>query len=162
MGQIISLFRNLTQRCRCSSEQQETESITMETVGDSKVPDPTFTDVSRIVLLSTDPSNTDTDVDLKLTYSDNTAINGVKLSDCEIEGLARDIESRKLESIAIANLGITVKTVNNLKVIRQNDYVAFNRDLLVLWRNKNPGTNQVQVSKTPRKILELDVTLHCK
>ena len=120
MGQIRSLFRNLAQRCRCSSGQQETESITMETVGDSKVTDGALTDVSRI------------DGDWKLT-------------DYEIERLAREMEARKLESIAIADLGIGIETVNNLKVIRQNDCVAFNRYLLVLWRNMNQGIDQVKV-----------------
>ena len=69
----------------------------------------------------------------------------LSLTDSEIEGLAREMEARKMESIAIADLGIGIETVNNLKVMRQNDLTAFNRDLLVLWRNKNPGINQVQV-----------------
>ena len=56
----------------------------------------------------------------------------LSITDSEIEGLAREMEARKLESITIADLGIGIETVNNLKVIRQGDYVAFNRDLLVL------------------------------
>ena len=71
----------------------------------------------------------------------------LNLTDSEIEGLSREMEARKMESIPIADLGIGIETVNNLKVIRQGDYVAFNRDLLVLWRNMNPGINQVQVSE---------------
>ena len=71
----------------------------------------------------------------------------LRLTDSEIEGLAREMEARKLESIAIANLGIGVETVNNFKVIRQGDYVAFNRDILVLWRNMNEGNDQVPVSE---------------
>ena len=71
----------------------------------------------------------------------------LSLSDSEIEGLAREMEARKMESIAISGLGLTVETVNNLKVIRQNDYVAFNRDILVLWRNMNEGNDQVPVSE---------------
>ena len=71
----------------------------------------------------------------------------LSLSDSEIEGLAREMEARKMESIAISGLGLTVETVNNLKVIRQNDYVAFNRDILVLWRNMNEGNDQAPVSE---------------
>ena len=69
----------------------------------------------------------------------------VTLKDSEIDALAREMEARKLESIAITDLGITVETVNNLRVICQNDFVGFNRDILILWRNKNPMINQVQV-----------------
>ena len=68
------------------------------------------------------------------------------LTDNQIEGLAREIEARNLESIAIKDLGIGIETVNNFKVMRQNDLIAFNRDLLVLWRNKNPKINQIKVS----------------
>ena len=68
------------------------------------------------------------------------------LTDSQIEGLAREMEARSMASIAIKDLGIGIETVNNLKLIRQGDYIAFNRDLLVLWRNKNPGSSQVQVS----------------
>ena len=92
----------------------------METVGDSKVTVGALTDVSRIA-------------------------GDWKLTDYEIERLAREMEARKLESIAIADLGIGIETVNNLKVIRQNDCVAFNRDLLVMWRNMNQGIDQVKV-----------------
>ena len=74
-------------------------------------------------------------------------VGDINLKDSEIEELAREIESRKLESIAIVDLGIGIETANNLKVMRQNNFVAFNRDLLVLWRNKNQGINQVQVRK---------------
>ena len=70
----------------------------------------------------------------------------VNLTDSKIEALAKGMEMTKLESIALADLGITAETVNNLKVIHQGNYIAFNRDLLRLWRNNNPGINQVQVS----------------
>ena len=71
----------------------------------------------------------------------------VSLTDSDIEQLAQVIIAKNLESIALKDLGLPHETVENLKLIRQGDYVAFNRDLLVLWRNKNPAINQVQVSK---------------
>ena len=52
-----------------------------------------------------------------------------------------------MASIAIKDLGIPHETAENLKLLRQGDYVAFNRDLLSLWRNKNPGIDQAQVSE---------------
>ena len=51
-----------------------------------------------------------------------------------------------MATIAMKDLGIGYETIENLKLIKQNDYIGYNRDLLVLWRNKNPGINQVQVS----------------
>ena len=71
----------------------------------------------------------------------------VTLADSEIEELARVIIAKHMASIAIKDLGISQETVENLKLIRQGDYIAFNRDLLSLWRNKNQGINQVQVSE---------------
>ena len=56
------------------------------------------------------------------------------------------IITKHVESIALKDLGLPHETVENLKLIRQGDYIAFNRDVLVLWRNKTPGINQVQVS----------------
>ena len=69
------------------------------------------------------------------------------LADREIEDLAQIIVMKHMATIAINYLELPYETVENLKLIRQNDYVAFNRDLLVLWRNKNPGIDQVQVSQ---------------
>ena len=68
------------------------------------------------------------------------------LTDTQIEDLAQIIVSKHMATIAIKYLGLPQETVENLRSIRHNDYAAFNRDLLVLWRNKNPGINQVQVS----------------
>ena len=71
----------------------------------------------------------------------------ISLTDSEIERLAREMDMTVMESIAIADLGIAVETVNNLKVIHQGNYIGFNRDLLILWRNNNTGIDQVQVSQ---------------
>ena len=67
------------------------------------------------------------------------------LRDHEIEDLAQVIVSKHMATIAIKYLEIPYETVENLKLMKQNDYQGFNRDLLILWRNKNPGINQVQV-----------------
>ena len=71
---------------------------------------------------------------------------GGTLKDNEIEGLARIIIAKHMATIAMRDLGIGYETIENLKIIKQNDYIGYNRDILVLWRNKNPGINQVQVS----------------
>ena len=101
----------------------------METVGDSNVADPTLTDVSRIAK----PGQTDIDGNLKL-------------SDRQVEDLAEIIVSKLMVTIAIKYLRLPHETVENLSCLRQNDNIAFNRDLLVLWRNKNTGMNQIQAS----------------
>ena len=69
-----------------------------------------------------------------------------KLTDRKIEELSQVIVSKHMATIAMKYLEIRHETVENLKIIRQNDYIAFNRDLLAQWRNKNQGINQVQVS----------------
>ena len=85
---------------------------------------------------------------INLKLSSKMATGGdLSLTDSEIEALAREMEARKMESIAISGLGLTVETVNNLKVKRQGDYMGFNRDVLVLWRNMNQGIDQAQVSE---------------
>ena len=70
----------------------------------------------------------------------------VRLQDSVIEELARNIIAKNVTSIAMKDLGIGYETTENLKIIKQNDYIGYNRDLLILWRNKNPGINQVEVS----------------
>ena len=70
----------------------------------------------------------------------------VTLKDSEIERLARIIIAKHMATIAMKDLGIGYETIENLKIIKQGDYIGYNRDLLVLRRNKNPGINQVQVS----------------
>ena len=74
-------------------------------------------------------------------------ISDLKLTDSQVEDLAQVIVSKHMATIAIKYLGLPHETVENLKLIRQGDYIAFNRDVLVLWRNKNQGIDQVQVSR---------------
>ena len=69
------------------------------------------------------------------------------LTDNQIEELAQVIVSKDMATIAITYLGLLGETVENLRSIRQGDNMGFNRDVLTLWRNKNPGINQVQVSR---------------
>ena len=69
------------------------------------------------------------------------------LTDREIEDLAQVIVMKHMATVAIKYLGLPYETVENQKLIRQGDSTGFNRDLLILWRNKNPGINQVQVSQ---------------
>ena len=73
---------------------------------------------------------------------------GLQLTDPQVEDLAEIIVSKRMATIAIKYLGTPQETVENL---RQNDYMGFNRDLLVLWRNKNAAINQTQVSISPLK-----------
>ena len=68
------------------------------------------------------------------------------LTNTHIEDLAQIIVSKHMATIAIKYLGIHQETVENLRLDTQGDSIAFNRDVLVLWRNKNPGINQSQVS----------------
>ena len=71
-----------------------------------------------------------------------------KLSDQEIEGLSEVIVTKHMATIAIKYLGLPQETVENLRSTRHGDSTAFNRDVLVRWRNKNPRINQVKVSRT--------------
>ena len=74
-------------------------------------------------------------------------ITDLKVTDRQIEDLAQVVVSKHMATIAIKYLGLTQVTVDNLRRDRQGDSTAFNRDVLVLWRNRNPGINQVQVSR---------------
>ena len=152
MGQIFAFFRSIGQRCGSPSNRPETESINMVTVDSTlrdtnvspiaaSTADPVFMEMETVFdhevedLLQTDPGNTDTAGDLKLL-------------DSQVEDLAQIIVYRHMVTVAIKYLGIPHETIENLKLIRQGDYIGLNRDLLVLWRNKNPGINQAQVSKS--------------
>ena len=156
MGQIFAFFRSIGQRCGSSSDREETEFITIETTA----PTPTDTQVSPIAASAADPvvivtesKQTDHDVqDLFQTDPGNMdSDGGLQLTDPQVEDLAEIIVSKHMATIAIKYLGIPQETVENWRIIRQNDYMGFNRDLLVLWRNKNAAINQTQVSISPLK-----------
>ena len=70
----------------------------------------------------------------------------INLTDTQIEDLSQVVVTKHMATIAIKYLGLPQEKVENLRVTRQNDYMGFNRDALSLWRNKNPGINQIQVS----------------
>ena len=86
------------------------------------------------------------------TYSTdrNTEITNVsqtsKISDIEIEDLSEVIAIKHMATIAIKYMGIPQVTVENLMTTKQRESIRYNRDVLVLWRNKNPRINQIQVS----------------
>ena len=70
-----------------------------------------------------------------------------EVTDLDIEELSQIIVSKDMATIAIAHLKLPRETVQNQRSLQQSDYMAFNRELLVRWRNKNAGINQVQVSE---------------
>ena len=132
MGQIFVVFSNLAQICRCSPDQQEY--IRIKTANDSEATDSEDEDLSQIVVSTTFPGNTN-------------SIEDFKFSDRQVEDLAEIVVSKHMATIAIKYFELPQETVENLRSIRQGDYIGFNRDVLVLWRNKNQGINQVQVSE---------------
>ena len=79
--------------------------------------------------------------------------NGRNLTDRQIEGLSTTLVSKHLASIAITYLNIPQETVENISLIRRGDYLGFHRDVLTMWRNKNRGKNQVQVSENFREYI---------
>ena len=74
-------------------------------------------------------------------------ITELKVTDRQVEDLSQAIMSKHMATIAIKYLGIPQVTVDNLRRDRQGDSTAFNREVLVLWRNKNSGINQSKVSR---------------
>ena len=74
---------------------------------------------------------------------------GLELTDRQVEDLSQIIAARHMASIAIKYLDFPQETVENLRSIRQDDYMGFNRNILTQWRNRNPMINQVQVSSDP-------------
>ena len=158
MGQIFAFFRSIGQRCGRSSDREETESVTTETTAltlrDTQVSAIAASTADPVVMDTvTESEQTDHDVDELSDTGDwfetdpgNTDTDGdLKLSDRQVEDLAQIIVSKHMATIAIKYLGLPHETIENLKLIRQGDFAAFNRELIVLWRNKNPGINQIQV-----------------
>ena len=75
------------------------------------------------------------------------------VTDSQIEELAEIIPSKYMATIAILYFGMTTEMVDDLEHIHQSDPIKFNRDVLVLWRNRNYGINQVQISQIGMKMI---------
>ena len=71
---------------------------------------------------------------------------GDNLTDHQIENLAQIIVSKHMATVAIKYLDLSPETIENITSARRGDYISINRDVLTLWRNKNPGINQIRVS----------------
>ena len=70
----------------------------------------------------------------------------MSLTDNLIERLSQVIDTTKMETIASVYLGIPSVTMKNERFDNQGNATAFNRDILIAWRNKNYQGNQVKVS----------------
>ena len=68
------------------------------------------------------------------------------LTDEKIARLSPKITKRSMESIALTHMKMDNETVNAIDVIAQNNPHKFTRDIIFLWRNKNPAINHVKVS----------------
>ena len=66
------------------------------------------------------------------------------LTDPQIEELSLNIVAKHMSTIAIKYLKLPYEEIENLK--GKDDNIAFNRALLFLWRNMNPGIDQVRMS----------------
>ena len=66
---------------------------------------------------------------------------GVPLTNRQIQRLAAAISRNKMESIAMGYLDISHEKI---KSSRGEETEAFNREMIVLWSNRNPK-NQVMV-----------------
>ena len=64
----------------------------------------------------------------------------------QIERLARAIDSRNMEPIALAYLNIKPARLKNLRYENKDDAEAFNREVIHDWICGNPGINHVEVS----------------
>ena len=60
--------------------------------------------------------------------------------------LGRAISSPDMESIAVGYFKIDEETIKNLRYEHRGNAEAFNRGVLKLWANQNPGSDQVEVS----------------
>ena len=79
----------------------------------------------------------------------------LSLTDQKIEELAQVIALKHMATIAIKYLGLSYEEVEDFRTIKQNDSKGFNRDILVIWRNRNAGINQVQVRHVCHEVLYL-------
>ena len=68
------------------------------------------------------------------------------LTNRQIVRLASAIEYKKMKSIALGYLGLSVEKISSLSQTRREDYEAFNREIIHNWRCRNPGSDQIKVS----------------
>ena len=73
-----------------------------------------------------------------------------KLTDTQIDELADFdiISAEAMESIAVRRLGFSKTLIGNLKAKHGPNLQAFNSDILTKWKFKNPGSNQIYISRT--------------
>ena len=71
----------------------------------------------------------------------------VRLTPRQIVRLAAVITANNMAAIAEGYMDIDEATIKNKKYENKDSAEAFNREIIKFWINKNPGTNEVQVSK---------------
>ena len=69
-----------------------------------------------------------------------------QLTNKQIVSLAASISAINMAAIAEGYMNICDVTIKNKKSENQNDAEAFNREIIKIWRNKNPD-NQIKVSE---------------
>ena len=75
------------------------------------------------------------------------AARDLKLTDEQIEHLAEGINTQSLETIAGSFLGLDEAKIKSIKKDQQFDAERFNKEILKTWKNKNPGSSQMQVTE---------------
>ena len=69
-----------------------------------------------------------------------------QLTPRQIVLLARVVSADNMAAIAEGYMGIDDPTIKNKKYENKDDAEAFNREIIKIWANNNPG-NQTQVSQ---------------
>ena len=69
-----------------------------------------------------------------------------QLTTYQIVRLARAIDTKNMESLALAYLNIKRERLKNLRYENKDDTEAFNREVIHDWICGNPGINHVEVS----------------
>ena len=67
------------------------------------------------------------------------------LTNNQIVRLASAIEYKKMKSIALRYLGLSVEEISSMSQTHREDYEAFNRDIIFNWMCRNPGSDQTKV-----------------